>query len=128
MRVLVVEDNDGLSEVVHEFLAGVGHEPSVVRTAELALAEIGRRRPDAVLLDLHLPGMSGLEFLRLETVRHLRVPIVAMSGVVSEGQARESLRLGAFDFLPKPVALEHLGQTLRCVEPYAAALLNAARV
>ena len=51
--------------------------------------------PDAILLDINLPGMSGLDFLQLRPVREAGLPIVAISGVVTETQARECLRLGA---------------------------------
>jgi hypothetical protein len=68
-----------------------------------------------VLLDIHLPGMSGLDFLRL--VQTSRIPVVAISGVVTEDQARECLRLGAIDFVQKPVPFEHLKEILACLEP-----------
>src|SRR5207245_1762280 len=76
-------------------------------------------RPDAVLLDLGLPGMNGLEFLRLQATREPPVPFVVISGTATESQARECLRLGAFDFMGKPVHLERLREILACLEPLA---------
>ena len=119
MRVLVVEDQVDLGDVFREFLIALGHHPLVVHTAEAALASLKTERLDAILLDVQLPGMSGLDFLQLRPVRALGVPIVAVSGVVNESQARECLRLGAADFMGKPVQLDRLNEVLTFLEPHA---------
>jgi CheY-like chemotaxis protein len=119
MRVLVVEDEEPLGEVFRDFLAELGHDPVVVRSAEAALGTLERQRPDAIILDIHLPGMSGLDFLQLRPVREARLPIVAISGVATESQARECLRLGALDFVGKPVPLDRLDEVLTFLEPHA---------
>jgi len=119
MRVLIVEDEQTLGEVFRDFLAEMGHDALAVRTAEAALATLERQRPDAIILDINLPGMSGLDFLQLRPVRESGLPIVAISGVATESQARECLRLGALDFLGKPVALERLNEVLTFLEPHA---------
>jgi CheY-like chemotaxis protein len=119
MRVLVVEDQVDLGEVFREFLVELGHHPLVVHTAEAALATVQTERLDAILLDVQLPGMSGLDFLQLRPVRALGVPIVAVSGVANESQARECLRLGAADFMGKPVQLDRLNEVLTFLEPHA---------
>ncbi len=119
MRVLVVEDEPDLGDVFRDFLLELGHLPLVVRTAEAALGQMRTERPDAIILDIHLPGMSGLEFLQLRPVKELGVPIVAVSGVVTESQARECLRLGAADFVGKPVPLDRLSEVLLYLEPAA---------
>jgi CheY-like chemotaxis protein len=119
MRVLVVEDEDTLGEVFRDFLAEIGHDAVVVRSAEAALGALQRQPPDAILLDINLPGMSGLDFLQLRPVREAGLPIVAISGVATETQARECLRLGALDFVGKPVPLERLNELLTVMEPHA---------
>ena len=119
MRVLIVEDEQTLGEVFRDFLAELGHDAIVVRTAEAALATLDRQRPDAIILDINLPGMSGLDFLQLRPVRESGLPIVAISGVATESQARECLRLGALDFVGKPVPLERLNEVLTFLEPHA---------
>ena len=85
MRVLVVEDQVDLGDVFRDFLVELGHHPLVVHTAEAALASLQTERLDAILLDVQLPGMSGIDFLQLRPVRALGVPIVAVSGVVNLG-------------------------------------------
>src|SRR5437867_2285325 len=119
MRVLVVEDDPLLCDVLRDFLYELGHEPVVTHCAEDALARMGLELPDAVLLDIYLPGISGLDFLQLQTTRESRIPIVAISGMAAESQARECVQLGAVDFLPKPVELERLREVLTCLEPPA---------
>lgn len=119
MRVLVVEDQVDLGDVFRDYLVELGHYPLVVHTAEAALSAIQTERLDAILLDVQLPGMSGLDFLRLRPVRALGVPIVAVSGVVNESQARECLKLGAADFMGKPVQLDRLNEVLTFIEPHA---------
>jgi CheY-like chemotaxis protein len=119
MRVLVVEDEESLGEVFRDFLAELGHQAVVVRSAEAALGSLDGQRPDAIILDIYLPGMSGLDFLQLGPVRDAALPIVATSGVATESQAQEALRLGALDFVGKPVPLERLNEVLTFLEPHA---------
>ena len=119
MRVLVVEDEEVVGEVFVTYLRELGHQPVLVRSAEAALDRLTSASPDTILLDVRLPGMSGLEFLQLPHVRAAGIPIVAVSGVATEHQARECLRLGAADFIAKPVPLERLGEVLEVLEPYA---------
>ncbi len=117
MRVLVIDDDHAVCEVFGEFLHEIGHEPLIRHNAETALDTLRAERPDAVLLDMCLPGMSGLDFLKHDMVRDLRVPILVISGRATESQAQECLRAGAFDFIGKPVALQRLQEALACFEP-----------
>lgn len=121
MRVLIVEDETSLCEVFRDFVTELGHEPIMTTSAEAALEKLATERPDAILLDVRLPGMSGVELLGLPSVRQSGVPVVAISGVASEGQAVECLRLGALDFIRKPVSLDRLSVVLTFLEPFARA-------
>ena len=112
MRVLVVEDEPDVGDVFLDYLVELGHEPSLVRTAEAALGKLVTDRPDAILIDINLPGMNGIEFLQLPRIRESGVPVVAVSGVATESQARECLRLGAVDFVGKPLPIERLREVL----------------
>jgi DNA-binding response OmpR family regulator len=117
MRVMIIEDEDSLADVLADFVRDLGHEAVVVHDAEQAAAMLPRETIDAILLDVKLPGMSGLDFLRLPAVRDSAVPVVVISGVATEAQARESLALGALDFLAKPIALERLATVFDFVAP-----------
>jgi CheY-like chemotaxis protein len=119
MRVLVVEDEADVGATFVDFLLELGHRPLLVRSAEAAMVTLDRERPDAIILDMHLPGMSGLDFLQLRPIRESGIPIVAVSGVATESQARECLRLGALDFVAKPASLDRLKEVLAYLEPHA---------
>ena len=121
MRVLVVEDDRNLGEVFRDFLLELGHQALVVGSAEAALEKLrSEPSPNAIILDVRLPGMSGLDFLKLRPVRDLGVPIIVVSGVVGESQARDCLRLGALDFVLKPVSLDYLSEILTYIDLQAA--------
>ncbi len=117
MRVMIIEDEATLAEVLRDFVRDLGHEAVVVQDAERAASMLPRAFVDAILLDVKLPGISGLDFLKLPAVRESGVPVVVMSGVATEAQARESLALGALDFLAKPIALDRLATVLEFVAP-----------
>ena len=119
MRVLVVEDEQDVGDVFLDYLLELGHQPLLVRTAEAALGKLVTERPDAIIVDINLPGMSGIEFLQLRPIRESGVPVVAVSGVATESQARECLRLGAVDFVGKPLPFERLQEVLAYLEPHA---------
>ena len=119
MKVLVVEDEPEVGTVFRDFLLELGHEPVLARSAEAALGSLQRAKPDAIILDMNLPGMSGLDFLQLRPVRESGLPVVAVSGVATEAQARECLRLGAVDFVGKPVPFDRLQDVLSTIEPHA---------
>jgi CheY-like chemotaxis protein len=116
MQVLIVEDRPAEAESSADLVSQHGHQPTIVRSAEAALDSLTVSPPDAILLEMYLPGMSGLEFLRVLSDRRQRCPVVAMSGAVSEAEARQSLKLGAVEFLPKPLSVDQLGVVLDFLE------------
>ena len=121
MRVLIVEDETDLGVVFRDFIAARGHEADVVGSAEAAVERLrAAEPPDVIVLDVRLPGMSGLDFMRLPLVRESTVPVIVVSGHATEHQARECLRHGALEFLTKPVPLDILGTVLEHAELFIA--------
>ena len=116
MRVLIVEDEADLGEVFREYIVACGHQAEVVGSAEAALEWLRTSRPHAIVLDVRLPGMSGLELMRDSALRDSGIPVIVISGHATEHEARECLRLGALEFLAKPVPLEILGVVLERAE------------
>jgi CheY-like chemotaxis protein len=120
LRILIVEDERELGRVFSDYMTQIGHQAEVVDSAEAALQRLHEAPPNVIILDVKLPGMSGLEFLELPVVRNSGVPVIVVSGYVSEEQARQCLRLGALEFLAKPVPLDVLGTVLDHVAVLAA--------
>jgi len=108
VRMLVVDDDDGLREYLEVLAASRGFQVFSAATGEAAIDQLDRARPELVTLDLVLPGMNGLETLRRIKERLPEVPVIMLSG---HGQARsivEAMKLGAADFLRKPFEVEEL--------------------
>ncbi|MGA5894741.1 response regulator transcription factor [Streptomyces venetus] len=105
MRVLLAEDDDGVAGALTEALYDNGHLPARVRRGEDVLAR--HRQADLLLLDLGLPDLDGLEVLRkLRAVSAL--PVVVLTARGDERSVVRGLRLGADDYLVKPVRLAEL--------------------
>lgn len=107
-RILVVEDNAALREAVVEVLEGERHQVRGVASAEEALAGVEHEMPELVVTDLRLPGQSGLELLKILKGRDPFLEVMLFTAYGSVEVAVEAMRAGAFDFLTKPVRLDHL--------------------
>ncbi|MFC9682406.1 response regulator transcription factor [Streptomyces sp. NPDC056948] len=118
MRVLLAEDDDGVAGALTEALYDNGHTPARVKRGEDALAR--HRQADLLLLDLGLPDLDGLEVLRkLRAVSPL--PVVVLTARGDERSVVRGLRLGADDYLVKPVRLAELLARIDAVARRAAA-------
>ena len=116
LKVLIVEDDLSLAEVFSDFIRDEGHETLVAESAEAGIELVERFYPDAMIVDLYLPGMSGLELIRLFAHQRRLLPSIVLSGVASAEEARDSLQLGALDYVPKPVPLLRLQAILNLLE------------
>lgn len=108
-RILVVDDEIGICELLAETLTDVGHEVTTARTGAEASAAIIATDPDLVLLDIWMPDANGLELLRDWRRRGtLTAPVVVLSAYGTIDLAVEATRNGALAFLEKPVSLQKL--------------------
>lgn len=119
LKVLVVEDERRVAETFSDFIRSQGHEPIVAESAEAGLELVDRVYPDAMILDIYLPGMSGVQLLQRLKDRQPPLPSVVISGVASDEEAGQCLQLGALDILRKPVSLSRLEATLGFLEMQA---------
>ncbi len=111
-RILVVEDEVPILKALGANLRARGYEPALATTGEEALIAAAGRPPDAVLLDLGLPGMSGLDVI--EGLRGwTNVPIVVLSARGSERDKVAALDAGADDYVTKPFGMDELFARLR---------------
>ncbi|GHF50217.1 DNA-binding response OmpR family regulator [Amycolatopsis bartoniae] len=107
MRVLVVDDDVTVRDVVCRYLEKAGYEVAVAGTGEQALAAFARRPPDLVVLDLMLPGITGLEVCR-RLRRTSAVPVVMLTALGEEEHRIAGLELGADDYVAKPFSPREL--------------------
>lgn len=107
-RVLVVDDEPSLRWTLAEFLRRGGYEPLTAADFDAAFALADEGALDAAVVDLILPGKSGLELLRELSSRDTYVPVVMITGEPDSPAVAEIVRKGAFDFIPKPVRKEAL--------------------
>jgi DNA-binding NtrC family response regulator len=106
--ILVVEDEPSFQVLLAEALGGAGHEVVPAGTSEAGLS-LGAERPfDLVLLDYRMPGISGIDFLRTFRIGHPNTPVVVMTGFADVPVVVEAMRLGALDFLLKPINIRTL--------------------
>jgi len=112
--VMVVDDETALVELAEELLAGLGYEPVGYGSAEAALAafKADPDRFDALLTDQTLPGMSGSELAQRILEIRPRLPILLMSGNLTESSERRALEIGVRCTLHKPLALQELSERL----------------
>jgi two-component system, NtrC family, response regulator AtoC len=106
--VLVVDDERTLARAIKAFLAEAGYEAEVAGDGEQALTLLERLRPDVVFADVRLPGMSGIDLLRRIQEFDPAIPVIIMTAYGTIEGAVEAVKLGAFDYMKKPVDLDEL--------------------
>ncbi len=114
-RVLVIDDDPGLLELLEIYFSRQGYRVLGVRNGEDALGTLDDTQPDLIILDLVLPGMGGLDVLRRLKQVLPRTPVVMVSGHGQAPNIVESMRRGASDFLLKPFEIEELDLALQKV-------------
>jgi len=116
-RVLVVDDEAPIREIITRKLSADGYEMNDASEAETALKELARENYDCVLSDIHMPGMDGVELLRRIRVTDQDIAVILVTGAPDMDAALEAMRLGAYDHLSKPLNLSELSLTVdRAIE------------
>lgn len=117
-KVLVIDDEDVICRSCLRVLAPDGYEVRMAFTGREALREVENDRFDLALLDLKIPGSGGLGLLRAIRKVSPETEVIVITGYPSVENAKESIRLGAFDYLTKPFVPETLrtvvSQVLAC--------------
>jgi two-component system nitrogen regulation response regulator GlnG len=112
-RILVIDDEESICWSFREFLGDEGHHVDTAPSAEEALRRIGEIRPDAVILDVRLPGIDGLTALPGLRDRSGGSPVVVMTAFGDLKTAVRAVEAGAFDYLVKPFDLDQAGVMIR---------------
>ncbi len=111
-RVLVVDDEPDAVELLQEFLAAKGYEVFTAGDGEEALRQVKEQRPHLILLDIRMPKLNGLEVLRRVREFDREVGVIMVTAVNEEETGRQALKLGAFDYITKPLDLHYLERSL----------------
>lgn len=110
--ILVVDDEADIRSLIQDILVDEGYRVVAVDSAEAARASVRQERPALTLLDIWMPGEDGLSLLKSWAEPGLSFPVVIMSGHGTIETAVEATRLGAWDFIEKPIALAKLLLTI----------------
>lgn len=112
-HILVIDDEIGIRELLRDILQDEGYQVQLAENAATARAMRLHERPDVVLLDIWMPDCDGISLLKeWANSGLLTMPVVMMSGHGTIDTAVEATRIGAFDFLEKPIALQKLLKTV----------------
>ena len=109
--ILIVDDDDAVRDVLYDLFSDE-HMCHAAATAEQALAFLREQTYDAVLTDISMPGLSGVELLSILRREQPDTPVIVISGIGDREHAEGLMRLGAFDFILKPFRLEAVEQSV----------------
>ena len=115
MRVLIVEDDSRIADFLQRALKPEGYLPVCVGEGKEALALIKESDFDLVLLDLMLPGLSGLEVCQAIRMRRIEMPIIMLTALDTAEDVVRGLRMGADDYITKPFDLDELLARMQAV-------------
>jgi len=119
LKVLVVEDNQLNMELACDLLRLQGHDVLQASSGFDAIALLRQVRPDLILMDLQLPGLSGFDVTRTlkQDPRTREIPIIAITAYAMTGDAEKAFEAGCNGYIPKPIDCEQflqvVGETLR---------------
>ena len=109
--ILIVDDDSAIRGVLYDLLSEK-YECNTASTAEQALQYLEVEKYDAVLTDIAMPGLTGVELLKRVQLRDEGTPVILMSGKGSEQDAKSLMDLGAFAYLTKPFNLDEIEQVV----------------
>lgn len=113
-KILIVDDNDDIITTYRVVLDRMGYQVAVARNGNEVLDMIENEKPDLVLLDVLLPGLSGSEVCRkIKETSEIDIPVVAITASVSAATREKMAEVGADDFLLKPIDVSVLNRVVK---------------
>ncbi|HDZ61827.1 MAG TPA: response regulator [Nitrospirae bacterium] len=112
-KLLLVDDEEELILPLAERLRLRNYDTRIATSGIVALSEIQKERPDIVLLDLGMPGMSGLEVLEKIKSENSAIEVIILTGQLDDQSLSEGLKAGAADYIVKPIDIEDLMNKLQ---------------
>ena len=108
LKVLIVDDEQDLVSTLGERLEMRGIQTQVCTDGICALDIMKKNPPNVVVLDVIMPGMSGLEVLDVMNSMNIKIPVVLLTGYGSKKKGEEGIKKGAYDYLMKPMDIDEL--------------------
>ncbi len=112
-NVLIVDDEQVVCDLLHDELSERGYLCTTVLSGDDALGKLAKQDFDVVLLDIRLPGMSGMEVLREIWLNHGNTATIMITAVNDVDTAVEAMKLGASDYIVKPFDLDRVNTSIR---------------
>jgi CheY-like chemotaxis protein len=116
VKILVIDDEVAVASLIAEAVERQRHEALVAHDGEQGLALLDRVHPDAVFLDVRMPGIDGIEFLRRIRKTYPVLPVILITGSASPDDVAEARLLGVTEVLEKPVFLKRLTGALDALQ------------
>jgi len=114
IQVLLVDDEEEFVSTLAERLQLRRFETKCALSGEEALALLEKKMPDVLILDLKMPGLGGMEVLRRTKKTAPELPVIILTGHGSDKDENEARRLGAFEYLKKPIDIDTLIEHIKC--------------
>ena len=115
-KVLIVDDDKAFLQILSERMRHRGMEVSTAESAAVALQLLEKESYDAVLLDLMMPEMGGIEALQIMRRKQPEIQVIFLTGQPSVAKGVEAMKLGAMDFIPKPVDMGELTEKIQAAK------------
>ena len=106
-KIMIVDDDEGILNLLKRLLVSLGYEAILAHNGEEALQRMNEK-PEIVILDILMPGMNGFEVLEKIKEQVPSTEVMVITGLEDTGIGIECLERGAFEFMPKPLNLDHL--------------------
>lgn len=107
-RMLVVDDENEICDFLKTFFEERDYEVRTANSGEMAILAMEKLMPQVVLLDVHMPGMDGMSALREMKKRFPGIKVIMVTALETREKIEEALRLGADNYITKPLSLEYL--------------------
>ena len=111
-KILTVDDEMGIDSFFYEFFSARNYEVLYAESGKEAIDIVKKEKPRIVLLDIKMRGMDGIETLKRIKEIDKNVVVIMVSGVKDEDVVKEALKLGAADYITKPLSLEYLDRVV----------------
>jgi two-component system response regulator AtoC len=112
-RILIVDDEEQICDMLADFLKSLGYEIFIAMSGDEALQMVKETRPHLMLLDIRMPETDGIEILGSVRAIDQEIGIIMMTGYHDMEIAQKALKLGASDFVTKPVDMAYLENSVR---------------